>query len=168
MNHYIENLDEIDVFVFRGIPGSGKSTLRRNLISKLSARNHNIKVRIASADLYFEKGAGTDDLEDLKRHIGKSEKTHNQLEVTPDMIYAYWFSESKLKDAHQYCFQEFGKGVEEIVSFRKAWKGIIGGRDMMDTTDTMGIPKPILILDNTNSTKWEYQKYIDIQNGNPK
>ena len=54
-------------------------------------------------------------------------------------VYSQVFSKDKLKDAHQYCWETFKQAVEEVQYGKKINR---------------------IVLDNTNSRKCEYEKYL--------
>lgn len=87
----------------RGLPGSGKSTKVKSLISGLSSD----AFIICTADDFFIQEDGS-----------------------------YVFDYTKIKDAHDECFYKFIDGISRNI--------------------------PLIIVDNTNTTRWEVSKYLDV------
>eukprot|EP01105_Mastigella_eilhardi_P024991 TRINITY_DN6646_c0_g1_i1.p1 TRINITY_DN6646_c0_g1~~TRINITY_DN6646_c0_g1_i1.p1 ORF type:complete len:1877 (-),score=388.06 TRINITY_DN6646_c0_g1_i1:133-5763(-) len=78
------------VVILRGLPGSGKTALRR----LLEAAPH-CHVAACSADIFFERGAGLSG-----RQLRRDERT-------PDERYRAFFDASLLPTAHEHCHAEF-------------------------------------------------------------
>lgn len=65
--------------------------------------------------------------------------------VRPDGVYEFSFK--TLKNAHKWCRE----GVEKSMMM-----------DNYDYEDGFGGPADLIIVDNTNTRKWEYQVYLDL------
>lgn len=92
------------VYILRGLPGSGKSTVAELLL--WGANREGRRGEIYSTDYYFEDSQGN-----------------------------YKFDPDKLGEYHDKNFEDFCYGLKS-------------GRE-------------VLIVDNTNTRHWEYQRYLD-------
>ncbi len=98
INESLDTMNQKQMIIMRGLPGSGKSTL-------IKQKYPNAK--ICSADHYFE---------DKK------------------------FDPALLTNAHLFCLNQAIKYINE--------------------------EQPLIVIDNTNTKKWEFQKYIQLANEN--
>ncbi|CAH0493354.1 unnamed protein product [Peronospora farinosa] len=103
------------VVILRGIPGSGKSTIWRDM--KAICSHKRVVFTACSADFFFETKRG------------------------------YIFDVTKLKAAHGKCKTDFTKVVEDSFS-----------RTNKDSRPH----QHVVLVDNTNTQRWEYQPYEDI------
>ncbi|CEG48997.1 Predicted MutS-related protein involved in mismatch repair [Plasmopara halstedii] len=106
------------VVILRGIPGSGKSTLRQEFECMCHDREFNFVA--CSADSYFDTSRG------------------------------YVFDVKKLGAAHNACKQKFRKALRENVS----------------QNHEQPFHKHLVLVDNTNTQRWEYEEYVTFATSN--
>lgn len=127
-----------DVIILRGLPGSGKSSLATILGG---ART------ICSADRFFELGGGLS-----KRELRRKKFSGVLVADDAEGVYQQTFSEDRLKEAHDWCFGEFVRAVDELKVEHEQEEG--GNRDI-----SLCQPHRVVVVDNTNSTLKEYSMY---------